>query len=338
AYIVRRTLIIGIFMGVFAVVVSAGVMISMKKAKETIPKPTPAPSFEFGRIPPIHFPPGKTYPSTFELQTIAGRPPEGTPSSELFFIPSKTPTLFSRRNAADFAEQLGFTGQPTTISDTLYHYTDEATNSTFTLDITNQNFLMKRNYLDPSMFEEKINPTQQNIKQLAVSYFQSLKVWDTALSESKITYLTLEGTTLTPTSKLENAQVYRIDFFRGPIEGYPVVTSLFHTSPIYLIFAANTSRIQNILEASFQNFPPLLGDSATYPTISGQAAWEQLQNGKGYIAVPLQTGTQAVIRTVYLAYFQEDQYHPYLQLVWVFEGDHGFVGMVPALDPVWIEQ
>jgi hypothetical protein len=73
----------------------------------------------------------------------------------------------------------------------------------------------------------------------------------------------------------------------------------------------------------------------TYPLRSVTAAWQQLQSGLGYVA---QKGRHdvAVIRDVSLGYYDDYTDGEYLQPIYVFQGDGGFIGFVPAVDVKWL--
>ena len=70
----------------------------------------------------------------------------------------------------------------------------------------------------------------------------------------------------------------------------------------------------------------------TYPIISGDVAWQKLIDGQGYTAVAPENGSEAVVRRVGLAYYDSLDNQQYLQPIYVFEGDGGFVAYVSAID------
>jgi hypothetical protein len=57
-----------------------------------------------------------------------------------------------------------------------------------------------------------------------------------------------------------------------------------------------------------------------------------MQAGEGYI-VDKGENDRAVVRTVKLGYYDDFEEQEYLQPVYIFEGDGGFIGYVSALDP-----
>jgi len=68
-------------------------------------------------------------------------------------------------------------------------------------------------------------------------------------------------------------------------------------------------------------------------------AWNELQQGKGYIANFGQQGDngQITIRKVYLAYYDTEVPQTYLQPIYIFEGDKNFFAYVTAVNPKWTD-
>lgn len=337
AYYLRKGIIFGAIFIVLATIAGISIVATINKVQNNQPIPTPSPAALYGRLPKIQFPESAAYPTSFDLLLIEGHPPEGTTSATIHIVPAKSPTLFSRRQAIVFAKNLGFTENPVELSTTVLQFNDAQTNSTITIDIVTNNFTLKRNVIDVSIFENKTQTSEQQLVNAARGYFIGLKTWDETLTQSKVSYFIFEGQNLVPARNARDAQVVRVDFFRDAVSNYPVVSQKYKTSNYYVVFTSQNDRVQTVLEASFQNFPPDVNNSSTYPTISGQTAWDQLVAGQGYIAVTPLAGTEAIVRRSYLAYYEPEVSQPYLQLVWVFEGDHDFVGYVPALSPEWID-
>jgi len=62
-----------------------------------------------------------------------------------------------------------------------------------------------------------------------------------------------------------------------------------------------------------------------------------VQAGEGYIASG-QNLERAVIRSVELAYFDDFEYQPFLQPIYVFKGDDNFLAYVSAIHPNYLER
>jgi hypothetical protein len=235
-----------------------------------------------------------------------------------------------------FGKRVGFLEAPRETSTTTLDFSDPATNSTLTVNIATNNFFMKKYYPDTTPFQIPTITDQNTLINHARGYYRELRLWNDSFVGSAVTYYAFDGTNLTKLPDARNATVARVDFFIPTVGPYPTATSKYSQSDVYLVFSADRSDILSVVEASFQYFPADINISATYPTISGQKAFEELQAGEGYIANS--NTSQAVIRKVYLAYYLPPQHQDFLQLVWAFEGDNGFFALVPAIDPAWIGQ
>ena len=78
---------------------------------------------------------------------------------------------------------------------------------------------------------------------------------------------------------------------------------------------------------------------ATYPLRSVEEAWNDLNAGLGYIANPGSTGSNLInVRKIYLAYYYSDNPSNFLQPIYVFEADRGFIAYVSAISKEWLEK
>lgn len=336
AYYLRKTIIFG---GIGLVIVMVGTisfMSYLQTVKDNTPVPTPTPSASLGRLPLIIFPQSSSVrPISYKLELIEGKPPEATASAPIYLIPDRKPTLFSKRQAVTFGKKVGFLEEPTETSVTVLDFIDPTTNSTLTVNTATSNFKLRNNYTDLSIFQTPTITDPTALTNLARNYFKELRVWNDALSGAIVSYYSFDGINLSKLPDTRGANVARVDFFSPSFGPYPLVTTKFFSSDVYVVFTAERSDIVSVVEASFQYFPADINISGTYPTISGQAAFEELKAGKGHIASS--STEEAIIRRVYLAYYQPSEHQDYLQLVWVFIGDADFVALVPAVDPAWVE-
>ena len=86
----------------------------------------------------------------------------------------------------------------------------------------------------------------------------------------------------------------------------------------------------------FINFPIDTTTYATYPIKTAETAYNDLKTGKG-IVILQPPKAQVSISSVYLGYFISDKYTPYLQPIYIFEGQN-FVAYVPAISSEFFNQ
>lgn len=336
AYYTRRGVTLGIAGIISFFVLKAMISLGIKEWKKTHPTPPPPPNVLFGKLPKIEFPPSEySYPQDFILETVGGELPEASPTAKVYQIPKKLPSLLAARHAQEFANQLGFKNEPVSKTPTQHKFEDpKLPLKTLDLDIVNYNFSLKYDFLkDPEFWEEKNLPTPQQAKTEAERFFQSTGIFpaDLQKGEKKVSFLKFSGESLLPTTSLSKADAVRVDFLRSGVDGYPLLPPEFEKSSFFIIFSGSKKEEKKIILAEFNHFEVDYENYGTYPIKLPKEAWQELKEGKGFIARALETGNRAVIRKVYLAYYDSSTYQGFLQPIFVFEGDQQFVAYVPAI-------
>jgi hypothetical protein len=91
-----------------------------------------------------------------------------------------------------------------------------------------------------------------------------------------------------------------------------------------------------VLRSQVKFFEKSLEQFGVYPLRTGDEAYVDLQQGEGIVISNPQKRKDVIIRTMFLAYFDPDEYQDYLQPVYVFVGDDNFVAYVPAVTKQYI--
>jgi hypothetical protein len=307
------------------------------------PKPPP-PNFAYGKLPPIVFPVQTTIPPgelSYALETIDGKLPEASVSAPVYLMPKRSAQLTSLPSAQEFANKLGLNGPMTQETKSIYRFTDsEDQFRALRFDIINNNFILRYRFEEnPNVLSEKNIPTPQqttlDAQMLLNSY--NLLTPDFDKGTTTITYLKYKSNTLVKTTSLSQADAVRIDFFRAPIRTLKVVTPNPEEGPIAIVYSGAGDTKKKILQFAYTNWPIDTENYATYAVKNGDQAWQELISGGGYIAKYPTTGTRVIVRTVYLALYDTYDSQTYLQPIYVFEGDNGFVGYVHAITSEWVE-
>lgn len=301
------------------------------------------PNHAFGRLPSLKFPATATASAklTFQLQTIQGDVPAASVSANVYFMPKTAPNLLALNGAQDFATRMLFDPTPIQESKNIYRFNDpELTLRRLRYDIVSGNFIVRYGFeQDPSIFVEKNLPTPDAIQLESLNLLQQYDLSKDDLTNGTITvtFWKLSGTQLVPTSSLSQADAERVDFFRAAIGDMKIFTPNPDEAPVTIIYSGSANSKKHVLQLAYTYWPIDLTTLATYGLITSTQAWQELQNGQGYIARPPTSGNIAVVRNIYLGYY--DSYDPqtYLQPIFVFEGDNGFLGYVPAVAPPWTE-
>lgn len=305
------------------------------------PPPPPKPTVGFGKLTGLVFEEKENIPSlTYILQTKEGTLPQATSSARVYFIPQQLPGLLAAERAKKFAAEMGFITEPEEQTPTILQFSDPDYPLTLILDTVTKNFTLTYDFIkDPTVMGTPPLDPQRAIDQ-SVDFFRRLNIFPQNIDEELTTtqLLRLVNNELVTAISLATTQAIRVDFFFKDYLGLPMVTPQFVKSPIYTIYTGNKEKKKQFIEIGFNYFPVDTDTSETYPLKTTQQAWEELTQGKGFIAhLPPKIGNEVIIRRVYLAYYQSSQYQPYLQPIFVFEGDDKFAAYVPAITSDWTE-
>lgn len=307
------------------------------------PKPPP-PTHAFGVLPTLKFPGTSASPSaslTFRLETIEGSVPRASESAAVYFMPKTAANLLALNRTQDFAKRLGFDINPIQETKNIYRFNDpDFLLRTLRYDIVSNNFLLRYAFeQDTGIFSEKnfLSSDALLVESRNILQTYDLYVDDLEKGTSRAMFLRLVGDKLVPTTSLSVADAARVDFFRREIGNTKVVTPHPDVGPISFIFSGSVNDKKRLIELRYTYWPIDYQTIATYGLKQSSQAWQELQSGSGYIARYPKTGTVAVVRNISLAYYDADTPQTYLQPVFVFEGDNGFLAYVPAVAPPWIE-
>ena len=327
--IIRYSIYFVIFLIVGRIVLNIGIGIF----NILFPKPPPAPTVSFGKLPKLPFP-EKTSPTfTYQVQTADGELPVFANQAKVFFMPKPSSSFASLDSTIQKASSLGFPSAPQKISDTTYRFTNRDNTSTLEINIINGSFSISYNLAaDPSPLS--VRPPAPEIAASNVkSYLTSGGVLpDDLTGPTSNVFLKIQGQSLVPAVSLSEASLVKVNFFRKAYEEFPAVTADPQESNVWFLVSGLTQREKQIVAAQFHYFLVDEQQSSTYPIKTTQEALQELQNNGAYIASTGVGNTGSVtIRKIYLGYYDPGTPASFYQPVFVFEGDRGFMAYVPAV-------
>ncbi len=306
------------------------------------PKP-PLPNHGFGKLPALKFTQAAT-PSaqlTFRLETIEGSVPRASESATVYFMPKASANLLALTRAQDFAERFEFSPTPIQESKNIYRFQDpENPLRRMRYDLVSNNFVIRYGFEeDAGLFSERNLPTSQALEAEVKSLLQTVDLYPEELASGEVqtTLLRFSEGKLVPVLSRSQADAIRVDFFRWPIGEMKLVTPNPDEGTVSFVFSGSSNSKKRLLQFAYTFWPIEYQTTATYSLKSSQQAWQDLQNNKGSIARYPRKGSSAVVRNSMLAYYDSFDPQNYLQPIFVFEGDDGFVGYVHAISPEWVE-
>lgn len=305
------------------------------------PPPPPPPTVGFGLLPPLEFPAANGSVSSYRLETSSGGLPSFGDRAKVFFMPPSSLGLLSDQRVKQIAAEYDFVFSPEILNSTTYRWTKtQPLESILEVDLNDLNFSLTTDYLSrPELVTNTSPPDAFDAANRVKTMIRAagLLPADVGTASAETIYLKALGGELETAVSFSDADYVQVDLNRTPIDGiYRMFTPGGYTGTIQGIVSGAFGGNDSIVQLNYFYHPVDYSEVHTYPLRSTDTAWRLLQSGEGYIADPGDT-TTAVIRNVYLGYFDSFEEQLYLQPIYVFEGDGGFLGYVSALDPEYVQ-
>ncbi|MEI6690900.1 MAG: hypothetical protein WCL07_04090 [bacterium] len=342
ASVARKVIKFGGIALVFLMVGRVILVASLAYWKALHPDPPPPPDVKFGKLPKLLFPQKDVPKFTYKLETRTGSLPTALPDQyKVFFMPIKKPSLLAYSVAKDLGAKLDFITEPTKLSETDYRWDmSSSIDSSLTMNIITGAFILDRKWQQDQSFETATLYLDENQAVDQVYNFLSrieLLSQDLQKGTHNIQPLKADSGELTSAPSLSKAQFLRVNLFRAPVADTKVVSPSPDKGLISAVLAFQREDARQFVRVDYNYFPVDLEQFASYPLITPTEAWNRMQNGGGYVAAYRQGADSVTVRDVNMAYYDSDIPQQFLQPVYLFEGDEGFVGYVPAVSDKWVE-
>ena len=301
----------------------------------------PAPREEFGNLPDIAFPPNATDTQLkYSIDTVTGNLPDDLPRRMFVYeLVQEAPDLNNLRNAKLKVLKIKFATRERRITDTVYQWTDLQTYSrTMRMDIVTGNFVYSTDFITNDAFlNSNKTLTEEDAVAEAREFFQSLGSFPPDLAGSiKTKAFSIENGNRIPADRESDIRVVEVNFFQEPIslgEEYPIYYEKPDVSYVNALVASAGET--SVVEAHYTHhgISDATGEYALKPV---EAAYEELQNGEGYIASYFGTDTEIKIQEVFLGYYIAENDQQYAMPIYIFSNQtKGFYAYVPAVDDYW---
>jgi len=310
----------------------------------TQPAPTEVPvnpyDLVYGKISPIG---SKDATSSagfnFTFDTIEGIPVSPAEHAQVYFIPENNRQIgFSLKTDA-MAETLGFdiATSPGKVNFPIINYEDDK--QKLEVDITRYNYDYQYVLGEDDEFLQKLVsvPEPSVITREATEFLQSVGRYPDELAQGKpnIVYLTFDPVEkkINISDNPQEANMVEVDFYRGDVEEYPSVTSSYFNSQNYVLMLYH-SKGMKVVRSQVNFYETAPDQVGIYPLKSGDAAWQQVVEGKGVVAYSEPGVKDVTIKEMFLAYYDPSEYTEYFQPVYVFLGgrESNFAIYVSAVD------
>lgn len=289
------------------------------------------PEMRFGILPVPIFPPSTVSSANFSysLDTVTGGLPEMPRIVKVYFIPKTPVSLMTTDRTKQLAQNLNFPNGPEILPSGEYSFTDDKEGN-LRIDITTGNFHFRRQLAEkPSKDSEATESAKSNEEVLPEKnlMIQSLKKYLTSknvlVDEIKDgrTNVVFNGTSPT-TSSTADVSIWPID-----LDGLPIITADLKYGLVRA--QMNKQSAGQFTKMDYTVWPIDKTTFSTYPLKTPDQVLADLKADRGFVTIE-PPSPQVSITSLYLAYYETEQYSPYLQPIFVFEGPN-FAALVPAV-------
>jgi hypothetical protein len=336
----RKVIRYGIYLVILVIIGRFVLMGASNLYQRIFPPKKPEPTVTFGKLPPLPFPPKETEKNfAYTLQTPEGTLPTFPDQIEVYFMPSKQSGVSDLEIAQTKANSLGFRTEGEVLNENvpnvyIFEHQNQPTN--LIMNIITGVFSISYDLNANPTAVRGIPPAPQVAENRARGLLESAGVLTPDLTGPVTNQLLrISGGEFTPAISLSEASITKVNHFRkgyGPEGAIPAVTADMPEANVWFMFGGSGGGNQ-VIAAEYHHFPIEEKNNSTYPLKTAQSAWDDLNAGNAYVANEGTSGSNIVIRRVYLAYYDPNQYTEFYQPVVVFEEgvENGFVAFVPAV-------
>lgn len=303
------------------------------KAYVTANPPYYPPTIAYGILPKITFMDQKTEPKTFIFELPNDEIPTFTDQTRVYIIYRPNTTFLALEEDKKTAASFGFGMKPTEIKPGIYEFRDDVLNKILTVNVLDGDFKMRYPYLtDQLLLVSEDLPTKDKAIDIALTFLsQGNKLTDDLKNGLKrVTYWIIQNGAITATESQSQANSVRVDLFREDLNDLKLLSSNYDKTSVSILISGSKTESRKIIEFNFKDISIDRESYATYPIKTAQEAISSINSGNYWTAVDVEN-KEVVIRRMYLAYFEPNALTNYLQPIFVFEGDNGFVAYVPAI-------
>lgn len=331
ATLATKKIAIGIVIGVLAIIFITFVFKITSSIKEALfPTPDAPANLAFGKLTKINFPDNNITgiaSFTYALNTLTGSLPTLPNKVNVYKLEQPQPNLLAFNKGKDLATHLNFLGDSIQVSDSLYRW--ENSNpylEDFIYNTLNTDFDFVSNYFeDQNIIDGTYLPDQQGAIVIAKAYLADIQYAPGDIDDTKTqtTLLALQDGSLIPAISLSKSNLIRVNFYQQNVNKMPILYPQYPNSLINFLVGSGDKKPQ-IVEVNYSHRNVLTDTFATYPVKTVRAAFNELKNGKAYIANYDGKDNSITIRNAYLGYYIGKDPQNFLMPIIVFQGDNNF--------------
>lgn len=295
------------------------------------PPPPPPAEEKFGKLAPITFPTSTNTIPALKKNTVSGSWPTFSTTIPVYKLKENLPTITALQTGRIKAASLGYTQNQQALSTTEYKWTKDSSNNTLLYNITSFNFSVDSDYLTNASLPVEDLRSKELLMNASLSFIDALGAdrVDIDATKTVISYFFINNGQPSEVEDPTNASVARIYLIQNPVNTIPIYYPTAELSSLHLMLSG--PKAGSVVSARYNHFSPDLGQFSTYPLKTAEEAFNDLQNGKGYIAKPTTASTVDITDVSLGYYLSEDPNQKYLMPIIVFTGVNNFQAYTNAL-------
>lgn len=304
------------------------------------PKEAPAPEARFGQLPKLNMTTAQiSGQPEYVLEISNQEMPAFSDRANVYSLTEPTANFMAEKETTDLAKALRFNENYVPLDDATFKWTDGNGQRTLTANIVKEDFILITD-------SDRLNTIANNsntiaivdAEQKALQFIKSNILMSGSDLDNMFTYSIAsdvlqgnvrESQTTTDRSKLIKVNVYRNIVDQNNV--YPVLSRNPRDS-LTSIYVTGASTPENMPNMNFVYWPADYENKSQYRLAPINAVWETVKQGNGVISYlktensdyydpPKKLSLSRVdIRRIYMAYYEQRDYTPYLQPIYVFEG------------------
>jgi hypothetical protein len=340
AYMSRNIIKFG-GIGVVVFVISWSILTGAAKAYKAAHPPYIAPTVKYGLLPKTVFPEKKYEKKSFSFEFPNDAVPKFKDQAKVYIIYRPNSSFLALEDDTKTANDLGFTAKPTQVSAGIYEFKNDTLSRTLTMNVLDGSFKMTYPYLNDQMLMTPGNtPAKEGAIDSASSFLKTANKYPTDIEqgEQKTSFWKIEFNGLKPVTAQADANITKVDFYRKDLDdGVKILSSDVDKAPISILVSGANVENKKVVEVTYKYANIDRESFSTYPIKTSSQAMEDLKSGNYWPASDSKTN-DVIIRKMYLAYFEPVTLTNYMQPIYVFQGDNGFMAYVPAIVDKYIQK
>lgn len=336
ASLTKKAFVWGIIFLVVVTLVWFGLNYYRAYQTSKIPPPEIKPDVKFNILPRpnLFFNLASSSDFTYDLVTKTGSLPTNFPKiMKVYFISKLGTTLLAPNRASNLAQKFNFKNGPEIVQPTLYRFTDDQ-GGEINIDLDGGNFNFERKLAtEGGSVKDEIIADRGKLVEEFKNFLSSkgLLVEQLINGRASVSY----DNPSQQESQTALVSLWQEDLQEGSTN-YPLVTTKFTEGLIKTTITKYQDETNKYLSLNYVFWSIDQNNFATYPIKSAVDAFSELKEGRGSVVIK-PPFPQVSISSVYLAYLVTDEYSPYLQPVYVFEGE-GFAALLPAITDSYLSK